>query len=171
VPLRFTGEDAPNFRGRSQNSPLPRLNQTPPQRRQETERIMPARALLGLLGLVNLGNGLLMLAAPHHWYETVPGVAATGPFNHHFVIDIALAYIASGAFMLAAWRTGRSAAALALAGSAWPALHALFHIAEWLGSGFPADAMNAATQIVGVILVGLIGLALAFQSARKEGAV
>jgi len=132
---------------------------------------MLARALLGLLGLINLGNGLLMLAAPHHWYEAVPGVAATGPFNHHFVIDIALAYVASGACMLAAWRTGRTAAALALAGSAWPALHALFHIVEWLAGGFPSDAIDAGTQIVGVVLVGLIGLTLAARSARKEGAV
>ena len=71
---------------------------------------MTVRVILGLLGVLNLGNGLLILAAPHHWYESVPGVAATGPFNHHFVIDIALAYVASGAFMLAALRAGRSAA-------------------------------------------------------------
>ena len=58
---------------------------------------MPARVLLGLLGVLNFGNGLVMLATPHRWYEQVPGVAATGPFNHHFVIDIALAYCASGA--------------------------------------------------------------------------
>jgi hypothetical protein len=132
---------------------------------------VPLRVLLGLLGLLNLGNGLLMLAAPHRWYETVPGVADTGPFNHHFVVDIALAYVASGAFMLAAFREGRIASAVALAGAAWPALHALFHISEWLEMGFPADAMNAATQVVGVVFIGLIGIALAFRQAREEGAL
>jgi hypothetical protein len=138
---------------------------------EETESLMAVRALLGLLGLLNLGNGLVMLAAPHRWYESVPGVAATGPFNHHFVIDIALAYVASGAFMLVALRAGRSATIVALGGATWPALHALFHISEWLNDGFPADVMNAATQAVGVVLVGLLGIALAFQNARKEGAV
>ncbi|HLW93552.1 MAG TPA: hypothetical protein VKS78_19925 [Roseiarcus sp.] len=132
---------------------------------------MSARALSGLLGLLNLGNGLLMLVAPHHWYETVPGVVTTGPFNHHFVIDIALAYVASGAGMLAGLRPGRSAAVFALAGAIWPALHALFHISEWLAGGFPADFMNAATQVVGVVLIGLVGIALAYLQARKEGAV
>ncbi len=132
---------------------------------------MPARALLSLLGLLNLGNGLLMLVAPHRWYDSVPGVAATGPFNHHFVVDIALAYAASGAFMLAALCAGRSASAFALAGATWPALHGLFHIVEWLAGGFPADPIDAATQLVGVVLVGLAGIALAFQNARKEGAI
>jgi hypothetical protein len=132
---------------------------------------MLVRALLGLLGLLNLANGLLMLASPHRWYESVPGVAATGPFNHHFVIDIALAYVVSGAFMLAALRAGRSAAVFALAGATWPALHALFHIVEWFTGGFPTDPMDAATQLVGVVLVGLIGIGLSFQNARKEGAV
>ena len=132
---------------------------------------MIARALLGLLGLLNLGNGLLMLAAPHHWYETVPGVAATGPFNHHFAIDLALAYVASGAGMVAGFRQGPSPAAFALIGAAWPALHALFHISEWLAGGFPSDAMNAATQIVGVVVIGLAGFAFALPQARKEGAI
>ena len=87
------------------------------------------------------------------------------------MIDIALAYVASGAFMLAALRAGRSASAFILAGATWPALHALFHIVEWFAGGFPADPMDAATQFVGVVLVGFVGIALAFQYAHKEGAV
>ncbi|HLH47771.1 MAG TPA: hypothetical protein VKV96_00410 [Roseiarcus sp.] len=132
--------------------------------------MMPARLLLGLLGLLNLGNGLLMLAAPHRWYESVPGVAATGPFNHHFVVDIALAYLASGAGMAAGFKTGRGLAAFALAGALWPALHALFHIAGWLSDGFPTDAPNAAAQVVGVVFIGFVGLGLALWRAQQEGA-
>ncbi len=121
---------------------------------------MLPRILLGLFGLLNLGNGLLMLAAPHLWYETVPGVVATGPFNHHFVIDIALAYVASGAFMLAGFSERRGAAAFALAGAAWPALHALFHILGWIADGFPADVIN-----------GFLGVALAvWRATLNEGA-
>ena len=131
---------------------------------------MLVRVILSVLGLLNLGNGLNMLAAPHLWYETVPGVAATGPFNHHFVIDIGLAYVASGAFMLAGFRDGRVAAAIALVGAAWPALHALFHISEWIMDGFPGDAMNAVTQVVGVVLIGFLGIVLALERALKEGA-
>jgi hypothetical protein len=129
------------------------------------------RVLLALLGLINLGNGLLMLAAPHRWYDEVPGVVGTGPFNHHFVVDIALAFVASGAGMLAGARGGRTAATLALAGATWPALHAVFHIVEWLTNGFPRDAGAAAAEVIGVVFISFMGFALAALRARQEGAI
>ncbi len=85
------------------------------------------RGILLLVGLLSVLNGVTMLVDPVGWYERVPGVAATGPFNHHFVLDIGLAFIASGAGLLAAairwalWPAG-------LAGSVFLALHALLHL-------------------------------------------
>jgi hypothetical protein len=129
------------------------------------------RALLSLLGLINLANGIAMIAAPHFWYESTPGVIASGPMNHHFIVDIGLAFLASGAGMLAGLRQGRTAAILALAGATWPALHAFFHIVEWLTNGFPRDPTVAATEVVGVVFVSFLGLALAALRAREEGAL
>jgi predicted small lipoprotein YifL len=77
---------------------------------------MISRWLLGLLGLLQLINGLWMLLAPESWYAAVPGVTLEGPFNHHFIGDIGFAFIASGAGMLMAFRPGKTAATLALAG-------------------------------------------------------
>ena len=51
-----------------------------------------------------------MLAAGPLWYETVPGVPDTGPFNPHFVQDIGVAFLVAGLALAArAWRpdTGR----------------------------------------------------------------
>jgi hypothetical protein len=129
------------------------------------------RTLLALLGLINLANGLVMIVAPHVWYESTPGVAATGPMNHHFIVDIGLIFLASGAGMLAALRSGRSAAILALAGATWPAMHAVFHVVEWLTKGFPRDLNVAAAEVIGVVFLSIAGLTLAFLRAREEGAL
>ena len=61
-----------------------------------------------LLGL----NGAMMLVAPGPWYEAVPGVTGTGPFNSHFIRDIGAAYLACAAGLgwWAARRTGPAGA-------------------------------------------------------------
>lgn len=132
---------------------------------------MNFRRILGLLGLFNLVNGLTMILAPDYWYATVPGVPMTGPMNHHFVVDIGLAFVASGAGMMAAMRPGRTGLAFALAGAVWPALHALFHIFNWLTMGFPHDGQIIFSEVVAVVGLSFLGLALAWIEARKEGVV
>ena len=132
---------------------------------------MLSRGLLAVLGLIHLATGVFMIGDPEGWYWATPGVSRTGPMNHHFIVDIGLAFLASGAGMAMSLRTGRTAAALALAGAVWPALHALFHISEWLASGFPRDPLVALVETLGVVFVSFLGLALAFLRARKEGAI
>jgi hypothetical protein len=132
---------------------------------------MLSRVLLGLIGLFNLAVGLVMIGGAEAWYWATPGVSQTGPMNHHFIVDIGLAFLASGAGMLAGFRQGRTAATFAFAGAVWPALHAAFHIFEWFVGGFPRDLRLAATELLGVVLIGFAGLALAFLRARKEGAI
>lgn len=54
-------------------------------------------AFYWLLGLISLGNGLWMLAAPAAWFSGVPaGVPDTGPLNLHFVRDIGVVFIVVG---------------------------------------------------------------------------
>ncbi len=55
------------------------------------------RILLLLIGAFYFVNGLVMLAVPENWYQVTPGVSMTGPYNWHFIIDIALIYMISGA--------------------------------------------------------------------------
>jgi hypothetical protein len=49
------------------------------------------RIVAAALGLVLGANALFQLIAPLAWYDSVPGVIATGPFNAHFVRDIGAA--------------------------------------------------------------------------------
>ena len=81
--------------------------------------------------------------------------------NHHFIVDIGLALSASGAGLLLTLRAGRAAAAFVLAGATWPAPHATSHIIEWLSNGVPPDPRAATAEGLGVIVVGLLGPALA----------
>ncbi|MDE2630086.1 MAG: hypothetical protein KGM97_03755 [Alphaproteobacteria bacterium] len=118
--------------------------------------------------LVNAG---WMVCAPYGWYLATPGVVATGSFNPHFVRDIGLAFLASGAMLVAGARGGAGATALALAGAVWPALHGLFHIWEWLTDGFPAAPAVAATELFGVVGAAMVGLWFAVAQARQEGVI
>lgn len=129
---------------------------------------MTVRLLLAILGAAQLANGLFMLAAPGDWYAAVPGVATAGPFNAHFVRDIGLAFLASGAGLMLGARKGRDAAVLAVAGATWPVLHGLFHIYGWIARGFPVDARVAATEMVGVVLAGMLGAILAALRLKGE---
>ena len=132
---------------------------------------MISRRILGLLGLFHLINGLTMILAPAYWYATVPGVSQTGPINHHFIVDIGLAFVANGVGLMAAMRPGRTATTLALAGATWPAMHALFHIFGWLTMGFPHDPQVLFSEVIAVVAISLLGFALAVIEARKEGIV
>ena len=122
---------------------------------------MVSRWVVALFGLFHVVNGLTMLVAPTTWYASVPGVSMTGPFNPHFVTDIGLAFLASGIGMLFALRRGQIAATLALAGSVWPALHALFHVWSWVTGHMPSSPTLWASEAVGVVIVGLLGAGLA----------
>jgi len=130
---------------------------------------MITRLTLLILGLFHIANGVWMVLAPMSWYAAIPGVAASGPLNHHFVADIGLAFVASGAGLAIGARRG--AAAFAMAGATWPVLHALLHIRGWLQHGFPTQADVALSESVGVVLVGAIGALAAWHNARAEGAI
>lgn len=129
---------------------------------------MTVRLFLALLGLFHIANGLFMLADPARWYATVPGVPVTGPFNPHFVLDVGMAFMASGAGLMLGARKGRDAAMLAVAGAAWPALHALIHVQGWVMHGMAAG--TEASEIVGVGLLSALGVVLAWLRLKGEPA-
>lgn len=129
------------------------------------------RILLILLGIFHAANGLTSLLAPDYWYATVPGVTATGPLNHHFLTDISLAFLASAAGLLMAFRTGPTAAAFALAGATWPALHGVFHLWEWMSDGLPGNTQELVSTGIGVIVLSFAGFWLAWVWAHREGVV
>ena len=87
------------------------------------------RTSAAVLGVGGAANGTFMLAAPPLWYDSVPGLAHTGPFNAHFVSDIGVAYlVASVALLARAWRPRYWPAAVA--GAAFMVGHAVIHVLD-----------------------------------------
>jgi hypothetical protein len=90
---------------------------------------MLKRYLAAMIGAIGALNGFFMLIDGARWYDTVPGLPHTGPYNPHFVADIGAAYlVASLALMGRAWRPRYWPAAVA--GAAFMVAHALIHVAD-----------------------------------------
>jgi hypothetical protein len=123
------------------------------------------RVLLGLLGAGTLLNGALMLIRPSWWYASVPGVAHTGPFNAHFVLDIGIASIVAGAgLLLGAWRPRYWPAAAV--GAAFPGLHGVLHLAEMV-TGHTHGFMLF--EITIVLVPSALAVWAAWALARQQG--
>ena len=116
------------------------------------------RTFLLILAVYQGANGLLMLAAPGLWYDTVPGVHDTGPINSHFIRDIGLGFLAAAAALLVAMRAEVRVAALI------PALvflggHAGLHAVEMITHGTSAGpALRDIALIIVPALLPLVAL-------------
>ena len=117
------------------------------------------RYVAALTALVLAGNGVFMLGAPLSWYDAVPGVPATGPFNPHFVRDIGAAYLVAGmGIAWFAWRPRQGWPALTAA-AAFLTAHAGIHVYDAsCGASALADVRR---DFGGVYLLALIPLLLA----------
>ena len=92
------------------------------------DRLM--QAVIALVALFAVANGVFMLADPLVWYGTLETVQTTGPANRHFIGDIGLAYIVSGAVLLFASANLALRWGAALIGVSWLAAHGAFHVYE-----------------------------------------
>jgi hypothetical protein len=119
---------------------------------------VPMRRLIAaILAIPTLFNGLAMLAAGPFWYETVPGVTETGPFNPHFVQDIGIAFLVAGlAFAARAWRPRYWPAAMA--GAVFLAAHALLHLVLIAGG----HSHHIAFDLLAIVVPAAVALYSAF---------
>ena len=126
-----------------------------------------AAATIAWLGAVVLMvNGALMMLVPLAWYNAVPGVSGTGPFNAHFIIDIGMIYAttAIGYALGAAWRGQR--VGLWLMATLWLFAHALFHFAIALQGQTTAQILMR--DFAGVTLPAIVGALLSIQAFRRQ---
>lgn len=140
--------------------------------------VNPPRALwaliAALLALALLMNGVAMMGAPLSWYGFIPGVAATGPFNEHFVSDVGAAYVA-GAVSLAL-AVGRLERTPAIPAAAFLSLHALIHLVPLNGAVrlgqilvcAPPERAALFGEIAGVYAPAILALALVIPARWQE---
>jgi hypothetical protein len=125
------------------------------------------RILAAVVGAALAANGLVMLFASLPWYDAVPGVTSTGPYNPHFVKDIGAAYLTAGLGVgWYGWRPREGWPALAAA-ACFLTLHAAIHVYDAACGSRPlADIQR---DFVGVYLLAAIPLVLAL-TQRPKGA-
>ena len=125
------------------------------------------QALLALAALFALVFGLFMLADPFGWYQFVDTVKASGPANAHFIRDIGIAYLVSGALIAFAAANPGLRWGSALVGAAWLGAHGMLHIYEVLtGICGPGIFWRDAPGVLGPPLVVLVAIAIQFGRQR-----
>jgi len=126
------------------------------------------RNVLLVIGTHYFVLGVLMWLTPLLWYELTPGVAMMGPYNLHFVRDIALIFLLSGVGL--AWGALQRDRTACVMGAAWPALHALFHLWIWGARGAPVDLV-AVSNLLGIQLpvwLALVALKLQIKQEKRQ---
>lgn len=122
------------------------------------------RGLLAAAAAMLAANGVAMLLWPALWYQIVPTVPYTGPFNGHFVRDIGCAYLTSAAAL--AWYAADPwrARPAALTGIAFLLAHAGVHVWDTLAGR--CTPQHLAEDCVGVFVLPLLALLLVGMPAR-----
>lgn len=125
------------------------------------------RTILYFFAAYFLLTGLYIFFAPEMFYRLTPGLSDMGPYNFHFIRDVAFTFLVSGGAI--GYGAYRQLQPILICGAAWPFMHALFHAQIWGHRGFPFDTIWL-VDTVGVILPGLIilGLAVRFRSIRSN---
>ncbi|TNE45772.1 MAG: hypothetical protein EP341_10450 [Sphingomonadales bacterium] len=119
------------------------------------------QVILALAALFALANGLFMLTDPFGWYEAIGTVKATGPANAHFIKDIGIAYLVSGALIGFAAINPVLRWGSALVGVLWLGAHGVLHIYEVLaGICSPDIFWRDAPGVLGPPLLVLIVIAI-----------
>ena len=126
-----------------------------------------AQAMVVIAALAALANGAFMLIAPFAWYDMVGTVRATGPANGHFLRDIGIAYLVSGALLSYGAANLSLRWGAALAGVAWLTLHGSLHVWE-VSKGICSTTIfwQEFPATLGLPLLALIGIAIPLARMR-----
>jgi hypothetical protein len=122
-----------------------------------------------MLNVVYLSvNGLFMLLVPAVWYEGLPGVTDTGPFNQHFIRDIGIINLfLAVAFVIGLLRP-ELRVVLWAAATLWLSAHAVFHLWE-VAVGICSPSVIP-RDFPAVHLPAIIGVALTMWAIRNAHA-
>lgn len=123
------------------------------------------RSVLLVIGAYFGGLGVSMWLAPELWYELTPGVVLTGPFNLHFVRDIAMIFLVSGCGLI--WGALRQDQTACVFGVAWPVMRAVFHFWIWGARGGPMDQIGL-SNLIGIQLPAWLAVSMIVRLRNKE---
>jgi hypothetical protein len=117
-------------------------------------------AVLWTMALISAANALWMLADPAGWFNTLPGVADTGPLNVHLVRDVGCAYLTVAVALAFAARVPRAGFPALVVTGTFLGLHALLHVWDVAAGRLPAS--HALGDAPLVFLPAVLTLALTY---------
>ena len=103
-------------------------------------------------------NAVWMITSPETWFNSIPGVEDTGPFNAHFVKDVGAAYLAFATNLILALRYLHARFQLVLAGSLFMITHAMFHLFDQAGN--LSHHSHFLAEFITVIVPGILCVAI-----------
>jgi hypothetical protein len=118
------------------------------------------KILLWILGAMSLLNGIAMFFAPATWFfQMVPGVPETGPFNAHLVADSGTFFIAVGVGLLIAGFDPRRHVAVVVVAAIANLFHSILH--AWSHEAGLLSLQHLGVEFAGIyiptlILIGLV---------------
>jgi hypothetical protein len=111
------------------------------------------RPALAVLGVSQIAAGVWEAAFPSSFYR----LARIGPFNEHFIRDLASLYIAYGVALLVAIRRPSWRVPVLALGTIQYSLHFVSHLVD-IGKGHPGWVGPVNAALVGVGLAAFAGL-------------
>jgi hypothetical protein len=129
---------------------------------------MPQQIIAVILAVPFTASALLMLIAPRAWYDRLPGVAETGPFNSHFVRDLGCAFLICAAVLLLFTFTRVRLTSALIAVAVFISLHALVHLGELFAMGSHELGYALLRDLPTVYLPAILTAWLAASSYRQN---
>jgi hypothetical protein len=99
-------------------------------------------------------TGLYVAVSPHEFYENAPGVTDTGPYNMHFIRDVGFAFVVSALGI--AYGLARRLKPLIIFGTAWLAMHGLFHLILWFIHSDPTSESSLIDLVIVVLPAAVV---------------
>ena len=120
------------------------------------------RHVVGAMAIYYLLTGLYISILPHDFYLNAPGVAATGPYNMHFIRDVGFAFTTSACAIGYGLYVHQKQ--VMIFGAAWLLIHGLFHLALWFMHGMALDL----AALIDATLVSIPAIVLFILCLRYE---
>jgi hypothetical protein len=136
----------------------------------EENRALPVAVfIMVMLNVLYLSvNGLFMLVVPGTWYEGLPGVTDTGPFNQHFIRDIGIINLFLAVAFVVGLMRPELRVVLWAAATLWLSAHAFFHLWE-VAVGICSPSVIP-RDFPAIHLPAIIGVALTIWAIRNARA-
>lgn len=120
------------------------------------------RALLGILAFTGVGTGGWAYFAPHHWYDTFPGLGLSwlpqlGPYNEHFVRDVGAFFLGLAVLSVLTLIYVANTTLVRVSASAWAVfnlLHLILHL-QMLHHYSPRDQVLNVVALSTLLLISL----------------